>query len=81
MMIWVVLAGLAALGATMMLFPLRRSGEVMADRNASAVTVHADQLREIEKDAERGLISNDEAKSAKIEVERRLIALEGPNRL
>ena len=76
MMIWVVLAGLAALGATMMLFPLRRSGEVMADRNASAVTVHADQLREIEKDAERGLISNDEAKSAKIEVERRLIALE-----
>ncbi|MCF7779582.1 c-type cytochrome biogenesis protein CcmI [Sulfitobacter sp. M220] len=75
-MIWVLFAGLAALTVIIMLDPLRRSEAVAADRIASAVTVHVDQLREIDKDAERGLISTEEAKAAKVEIERRLIALE-----
>ena len=75
-MIWVLFAGLVALAVIIMLDPLRRSEAVAADRIASAVTVHVDQLREIDKDAERGLISTEEAKAAKVEIERRLIALE-----
>lgn len=75
MMLWVVFAVLAVSAAAMLLLPLLRSESVETDRKEGAVSVLADQLREVDSDADRGLISNVEANAARIEIKRRLLRL------
>ncbi|SEI41555.1 cytochrome c-type biogenesis protein CcmH [Cribrihabitans marinus] len=74
-MLWVFFAVLAMSAVAMLLYPLLRSGAVETDRQAGAVAVLADQLHEVDRDAERGLISSDEAEAAKSEIKRRLLKL------
>jgi cytochrome c-type biogenesis protein CcmH len=74
-MLWVFFAVLSVSAVSMLLYPLLRSDAVRTDRQAGAVAVLADQLQEVDRDAERGLISNDEAEAAKIEIKRRLLKL------
>lgn len=74
-MLSVVFAVLAISAIAMLLYPLLRSGAVGTDRRTGAMAVLADQLREVDRDAERGLISNDEAEAARIEIKRRLLKL------
>lgn len=74
-MLWIIFAGLALLAAVFMAMPLRSRMQVVSDRNEGSVSILADQLREVAADAERGLISEKEARAARVEIKRRLLAL------
>ncbi|MCF3595045.1 c-type cytochrome biogenesis protein CcmI [Rhodobacteraceae bacterium LMO-12] len=74
-MLWIIFATLAVLAATFMALPLRFRAQTVSDRNEGSVSILADQLREVETDAERGLISEGDARAAQIEIKRRLLAL------
>jgi cytochrome c-type biogenesis protein CcmH len=74
MLVWLVFAVLAALVVALVIWPLaseRRRAPARADFDRA---VYRDQLKEITRDAERGLLTPAEAASARLEVERRLIA-------
>ena len=73
-MFWLIAAVLAVGCFGLVLAPLLR-GAARAERRASYdMQVHRDQLREIEADRARGILSEDEAAATRIEVSRRLIA-------
>ncbi|NNK77221.1 MAG: c-type cytochrome biogenesis protein CcmI [Litoreibacter sp.] len=65
---------LALVAALFVLWPLLRKGGTAVERSESALAIFADQLRELDRDAERGLISGAEAKAARVEIERRMLA-------
>ena len=72
-----VLITVAAVAAV--LFPLlRRPGKQGPSRAEYDITVYKDQLIEIERDRERGLLGQDEAKAAAIEIQRRMLKAAGP---
>lgn len=73
-MIWAALALMTAVAAALLLVPLlRRSGEP-APRTAYDREIYRDQLAEVERDAQRGLIGETEAAAARTEISRRLLA-------
>ena len=75
-MTWLVITALAAATAAILLVPLlrrRRDATARADYDRE---VYRDQLAELERDKSRGLISEDEAKSARAEIARRMLATE-----
>lgn len=74
-MFWGILVLLSVSAVAMLLLPMLRSDTAGTDRRAGAVAVLADQLHEVERDADRGLISSDEAEAARIEIKRRLLKL------
>lgn len=72
-MMWVVFAALTALAMAMVLYPLlstRRSGTWAAP---SETEFYRQQLAEIERDAARGMLSQADAESARVEAARRLL--------
>src|SRR5262245_63474334 len=72
MTLWFGLALMTAAAVLAVLWPLsRRSREL---RSGSDVAVYRDQLEEIERDRAAGLIADNEAAGAKVEVSRRLLA-------
>jgi cytochrome c-type biogenesis protein CcmH len=71
MVLWIAFAALAAASCLPLLFALRRAPGNAAER--SAVGIYRDQLAELERDVERGLIPADEATAARNEIARRLI--------
>src|SRR5262247_1991522 len=72
MTLWFGLALMTAAAILAVLWPLSRRGGGL--RSGSDVEVYRDQLDEIESDRAAGLIKDDEAGAAKVEVSRRLIA-------
>lgn len=74
-MLWIIFAGLALIAAAFMVLPLRSRVQDVSDRNEGSVSILADQLREVDADAERDLISLADARAAQIEIKRRLLAL------
>lgn len=73
-MIW-LLCGLVTLFVVVaLLWPLLRGTAPAADRAAYDMTVFRDQLKELERDLERGVITATEAESARLEIQRRLLA-------
>ena len=72
MLFWLILALMTGATALGLLWPLARARQGLA-RGASDVAIYKDQLAEIERDRERGLIAAPEAQAAKLEVSRRLI--------
>lgn len=79
MLLWMGLAVLAAAVTYAVTRPLimRQSQSEPAAEQSPDASIYKDQLREIEADAERGLISASEAKAARTEVARRLLASTG----
>lgn len=75
-MLWIVFGSLALVATLFLLLPLRSFGAPVSDRNEGSVSILADQLREVDADAERGLISPDEARAARIEIKRRILSQE-----
>ena len=57
---------------------LRRPGKQGPGRAEYDITVYKDQLAEIERDRERGLLGQDEAGAAAIEIQRRILKAAGP---
>jgi cytochrome c-type biogenesis protein CcmH len=72
MTIWFVLALMTAAAVFAVLWPLARRHS--AARSGSDVAVYRDQLDEIRRDREAGLIASAEAEAAEVEVSRRLLA-------
>lgn len=72
-MIWVVFALLTGVAVLAVLWPLLRAPQAVLRKDADVAFYEA-QIAEIERDAERGLISPGDAATAKVEAGRRLIA-------
>lgn len=75
-MIWASMAALAVLAVLFVLLPLRgaRAGEA-GDEGDTTPAVLVDQLGEVKRDLDRGLINADEAAAAQLEIKRRIVAL------
>jgi cytochrome c-type biogenesis protein CcmH len=69
----VLFLGLALVASLLLLLPLLRARK-LPDRQSFDLTVYQDQLAELERDLERGLIDPEEAKAARVEIERRILA-------
>ncbi|WP_029059810.1 c-type cytochrome biogenesis protein CcmI [Stappia stellulata] len=74
MMIWIVFSVLAVAAALSVLVPLTRSGRGQRESGAYDVEVYKAQLGEVDRDLDRGLISEEAAEAARTEIARRLIA-------
>ncbi len=74
MWFWVAAAAVTGLSLLVVLMPLLRSG-ARAERRASYdMQIYRDQLREIEADVERGVLTEAEAQPTRAEISRRLLA-------
>src|SRR5262249_24759032 len=71
MLLWFVFALLTAAAVFAVLWPLSRTGDVQA---GSDLAVYRDQLDEVERDLRSGLIGETDARAARVEISRRLIA-------
>ncbi|CCG42515.1 c-type cytochrome biogenesis protein CcmI [Magnetospirillum molischianum] len=72
-MIWVLFGGLTALAMLGLLMPLLRPAVAAVSRSAYDMVVYRDQLDEISRDIERGLLSPDQAEAARTEIKRRML--------
>lgn len=70
---WVVFAALTALVMAMVLFPLLRTRRGTTAAGPSESAFYRDQLAEIDRDVARGLLSEADAESARVEAARRLL--------
>ena len=73
-MLWVVMAVLTAAALALVLRPLLRRAGAASGRAEYDIAVYRDQLGEVERDHERGVLSADEVAAAKTEIERRILA-------
>ncbi len=73
-MLWLVLGGIAALAGGILLFALLRRPRSQAARIEYDLEVYRAQLRELDRERDSGLISETEAKAARIEIQRRILA-------
>lgn len=84
MTLWLVLAGMTAATLAILLWPMLRRRSEMAAATESDLAIYRDQLKEIDRDVERGLLNADEAAAARGEVERRVLgtrALKGEGQM
>lgn len=73
-MIWIVFAAMVALALAVLLRPLLKPAAQGADRIEYDLAVYRDQLDEIARDVERGLLSADQAEAARTEIQRRMLS-------
>ena len=74
-MILPFLLALLAFGALLpIVAPLLRGGRPVASRGSFDQAVYRDQLRELDRDIARGVITGQEADAARLEIQRRLLA-------
>lgn len=70
-----ILAGIMTLAVVLiLLLPLFETRR-LKDESGFALSVYRDQLAEIERDQQRGVLPDDQAKAARLEIQRRLLAL------
>lgn len=73
--LWITIAVLTAVALGLLLVPLARRGRAPAPtRAAYDITVYRDQLAEVDRDLDRGLLGDDQARAARIEIQRRMLA-------
>lgn len=70
---WLVFAALTAVAAGFILWPFFRKRSATRPRAVLDLAIYRDQLRELARDRENGLISNDEAAAAEAEIGRRML--------
>jgi len=73
-MIWVFIGLLAAVAVVALVRPLLRTPEEAPSRAAYDRTIFEDQLKEVDRDVERGVLTPGEADAARIEIQRRILA-------
>ena len=76
MILFWVIAGLLTLAAAVALAAPLFDTRTFKGEDAFALEVYRDQLAELTRDEQRGLISAEQAKAAQIEIERRILALD-----
>jgi cytochrome c-type biogenesis protein CcmH len=74
-MIYALLGLLTAATVAALIWPMLRRPAAMPARAAYDMEVHKDQLAEVERDLARGTITADEARAARAEIGRRILAL------
>ena len=79
MLLWVLFAVLTSCVLVFILAPLMKRAEHGASAGEADVAVYKSQLSEIDTDLQRGLLSEQEAEGARIEVTRRLLAVHTAN--
>ncbi len=73
--LWIVLALMTAVVLAVLLTPLiRGAGKKGPARSEYDLAVFKDQLAELDRDRERGLLDDGEAEAARIEIQRRMLA-------
>lgn len=75
MVLWILLALLTAGVAAVLLLPFSRASATAQSPRAGDVEVYRDQLQELDRDREQGLIGADESEYARAEIGRRLLAV------
>ncbi len=80
MSLWPILAALTVLVLALVLSPLLRRPGAVAARREHDLSVYRAQLGELERDQERGLLGPEEARAARLEVERRMLAADAGGR-
>lgn len=73
-MIWIALA-LSIVIVGVLMWPVLRRAEAAPDRAAYDLTVFQDQLKEVERDVGRGVLTPAEADAARLEIQRRILAV------
>ncbi len=73
MVFWTLFAVMTVLAALAVIVPLLRAGTETASAAGHDIAVYKDQLAELDKDLEDGLISGKEAEAARTEIVRRLL--------
>lgn len=71
---WALAGVIGLLALTPMVWPLLKPRKITAVRSSYDVQVYKDQLKEVEADLARGVLSEPEAKASRTEVSRRLLA-------
>ena len=79
MLLWSILVLITALAIAFLLWPLLARRGPAASRTAYDMAVYRDQLAEVERDHERGLLSVDEFQAARTEISRRILAVADAN--
>jgi cytochrome c-type biogenesis protein CcmH len=75
MTLWLALALMTIVAALFVIVPMMRSARASTARDNYSLEVYRDQLRELDSDVGRSLLSDDEAKAGRLEIERRMLAL------
>jgi cytochrome c-type biogenesis protein CcmH len=73
MMPWAIFAVMTVVALAIVLVPLLRARKETPERASFDLAVYRDQLAEADRDAERGLLSAEEAEAAKAEIGRRML--------
>ncbi len=73
-MIWGIFGLLTLLAVGIVLYPLLLSKSNTLTRGDAVPAILADQMQEIERDMDRGLISEQEAQAARLEIKKRILA-------
>jgi cytochrome c-type biogenesis protein CcmH len=74
MLFWMIMAAMTGAAVLAVLWPLSRGRKVASSAREAELAVYRDQLAEIERDRERGVLAETEAEAARIEVSRKLLA-------
>lgn len=72
-MFWIIVAILTAFVALVLIWPLARKSSEQQVETASEIAIYQDQLRELDRERESGLIGETEAEYARAEIGRRLL--------
>ena len=72
---WIIAGALTLVAAIVLAAPLFDTRKFKSE-DAFALEVYRDQLAELSRDEQRGLLTPDQAKAAQIEIERRILALD-----
>jgi cytochrome c-type biogenesis protein CcmH len=73
-MIWIAIGLMALAVIAAVLWPMLKTPVIAADRSAYDLTVFQDQLKEVDRDLDRGVLTAEEADAARLEIQRRIIA-------
>ena len=73
MIFWITTIALSLLAILWIVLPVLRGGQAAADRSSYDIQVYKDQLKEVERDLARGVITDAEATASRTEISRRLL--------
>lgn len=73
-MIWIIFLALILMVLALLVGPLLRPRKLAVNRADYDLTVYRDQLREVDADVERGLLTTAQAEAARTEIKRRMLA-------
>lgn len=79
MVFWLICAALTFAAVASALLPFARASASDSPQGLSDIDVYKDQLRELDKDAEQGLINGEDADTAKLEISRRILKADARN--